>query len=287
MSRTSRPAALAFVRRWLPTTLLRGSLAVHAAAVLLLLVRPRAWRTSAALMVADHLVLLGASLAPRSRLLGPNLRRLGAADAAQRRVSLTFDDGPDPRVTPRVLDLLDAAGAGASFFLIGRRAERQPELVAEIVRRGHRVENHTWSHPHGFAFLGPRGLGREIDPAQARLAEISGREPVWFRPPAGFRSPFLAGVLAPRGLSLASWTRRGFDAVSRDPRRVAARLVRGLGAGDVLLLHDGLSLGDGRGAAAVLGALPPVLDALAELGLVSVPLPDPPRPAGRSPETLP
>ena len=173
--------------------MLRASLAVHAAAVLLLLARPRAWRTAAAVMVADHLLLLGAGLAPRSPLLGPNLRRLDAAEAASGHVALTFDDGPDPRVTPRVLDLLDAAGARASFFLIGRRAERHPGLAAEIAQRGHRVENHTWSHPHSFAFHGPRGLGREIDRAQAVLEEITGRRPAWFRPPAGIRSPLLAG----------------------------------------------------------------------------------------------
>ncbi len=270
-SRARSPAAA--LRRWLPTPLLRASVAAHAGAALLLVARPAAWRWAAGLAVADHLVLLAACLAPRSAALGPNLRRLDDGAAQRGEVALTFDDGPHPEVTPRVLDLLAAAGARASFFLVGARADRHPGLVAEIARRGHRVENHTWSHPHGFAFRGPAGLGSEIDRAQARLAELTGRVPAWFRAPAGIRNPVLAGVLAARGLGLASWTRRGFDAVSRDPRRVAARLVRGLAAGDVLLLHDGTGAGGGR-PAPVLGALPPLLGALAARGLVSVPLPD-------------
>jgi len=266
------------LRRWLPTPLLRASAGVHAASLLLLALRPRAWRWSLGLSVADHLVLLAASLAPRSTLLGANLCRLPAAAARRGEVSLTFDDGPDPQVTPRVLDLLDAAGARASFFVIGRRAAAHPELTAEIAARGHRVENHTWSHPHHFAFCGPRALGREIDGAQRSVAAITGRAPAWFRAPAGIRSPLLGGVLAQRGLGLASWTRRGFDTVSHDPRRVARRLLRGLAAGDVLLLHDGDSLGS-RGDAGrpspVLASLPRVLAALAADGLVSVALPEP------------
>lgn len=282
-----------WVQRWLPTPFLRASALLHLAAFGLLLARPRSWRLALGMAAADHLALLAASLAPRSPLLGPNLHRLDAA-AHRGEVALTFDDGPDPRVTPRVLDLLDAADARASFFLIGRHAAAHPRLTAEIAHRGHRVENHTWSHPHRFAFGGPAGLGREIDAAQGILTELTGRTPAWFRPPAGMRNPLLAGVLARRGLALASWTRRGFDGVSRNPRAVACRLTRSLAAGDVLLLHDGSSLASAAEArdtepphaATVLAALPLVLDALSRRGLTGVALPQPPA-AGTAPEVTP
>nr|XP_061800910.1 chitooligosaccharide deacetylase-like [Nerophis lumbriciformis] len=187
---------------------------------------------------------------------------------------MTFDDGPDPDVTPAVLELLEEHGARASFFLIGERAERYPELVAEIVRRGHQVENHTQHHHYHFAFLGLRRLGTEIDRSQDVLGRLAGRSPKYFRAPAGIRSPLLEPQLARRGLRLASWTRRAFDTVERNPQKVVRRLLRGLRDGDVLLLHDGSAARDSEGRAVVLGALPTVLEELAARGLRAVPLPD-------------
>lgn len=263
---------------WLPSPLLKASAALHLGAFGLVAVSPGRWRWALAAVAADHLLMAGASLMPRSSLLGPTLTRL--PDAARRRgeVALTFDDGPDPAVTPRVLDLLDEAGARASFFVVGRRAAAAPELVAEMGRRGHKLENHTWSHAWTFALRGPRGLAREVARAQEAIAELAGRRPAWFRPPAGMRTPLLAGVLAGQGLELASWTRRGLDTVSRAPERIAGRLLRGLAAGDVLLLHDG-----GLAAAAarppVLEVLPRLLEALDRRGLRGVALPDPEGPA--------
>jgi len=261
--------------RWLPSPFLQASALLHLAAAAALAADPVRWRRVAAVVLADHVALAAAGMAPRSRLLGPNLSRLPAPDDASA-VALTFDDGPDPDVTPQVLDLLDEAGCRASFFAVGRRAERHPEVAAEIVRRGHRIENHTHRHPNGLAFLGPGALGREIDRAQEALAALAGRRPRWFRAPAGVRSPWLGGVLAGRGLGLASWSRRGFDAVDGDPRRVARRLTAGLAPGEILLLHDGGSARTPAGRPVVLEVLPRVLDALAHRGLAGVALPDPP-----------
>lgn len=271
------PRLPTLVDRWLPTPLLRASLLLHVAALAFAAAAPRRWRWAAAAAAADHLLMFAASLAPRSRLVGPLVDRLPAAAAARGEVGLTFDDGPDPRATPRVLDLLDAAGARASFFVVGRRAERHPDLVAEVARRGHRVENHTWSHRWSFAFGSPGAMGREVDRTQRLVAALTGRPPAWFRPPAGMRSPLLAGVLAGRGLALASWSRRGFDAVDRRPRRVLGRLTAGLAAGEVMVLHDGSSPRPaGGGPALVLDLLPPLLAALGDRGLTAVALPSPP-----------
>jgi peptidoglycan/xylan/chitin deacetylase (PgdA/CDA1 family) len=171
-----------------------------------------------------------------------------------------------------VLELLDRHGAQASFFCIGDRARAHPELCREIVRRGHSVENHTQHHSPGFSFLGVRGFEREIAAAQGILAELTGQAPRFFRAPAGLRNPLLEPALARLGLELASWTRRGFDTVTADPERVLRRLLHGLRAGDVLLLHDGHSARTAGGTPVVLEALPHVLEALRRADLRSVSL---------------
>ncbi|HEX6851780.1 MAG TPA: polysaccharide deacetylase family protein [Candidatus Polarisedimenticolaceae bacterium] len=249
------------------TALLKASAALHAAGLATVALAPSSWPWVVAACVADHAAIYGAALWPRSRLLGDNLVRLGPDAAARGEVAVSFDDGPDPDVTPRVLDLLEARGARASFFLVGARAVAHPEVVRAIVRRGHRVENHTWSHSHAFSVLPPGAVGREIDRAQREIGALAGRAPRWFRAPAGLRPPWLDPQLRRRGISLASWTRRGFDAVDTNASRVAARLTRGLRAGDVLVLHDG------PGHRVVLDALPRVLDAIDRAGLRAVPLP--------------
>jgi peptidoglycan/xylan/chitin deacetylase (PgdA/CDA1 family) len=180
---------------------------------------------------------------------------------------LTLDDGPDPRVTPLVLDVLDRWQARATFFCIGRRVAAEPDLAAEMVRRGHRVENHTWSHPALFSCYLPAGQRREIERAQEAIERTTGRAPEWFRPPAGIRNPLLDRELTAVGLRLASWTRRGFDTVDSDPGRVCSRLLDRLAAGDVLLLHDGASARDRQGKPVVLEALPRVLEAISSAGL--------------------
>lgn len=259
--------------RWRPSRLVRTSALLHAAGAVALAAAPSRWRLVAAGLFLDHCLLAATGMAPRSRGLGPNLSRLRPEKAAGR-VALTFDDGPDPQVTPRVLDLLDEHGARASFFLIGRRAERHPELAREIVRRGHLLENHTYNHPHTFAFYGPRAQGRDLDRAQEILTRASGRAPRFFRAPAGVRNPWLDRVLWRRGLRLASWTRRGFDTVDGDAGRVARRLLSGLDEGDVLLLHDGSAARGEGGRAVCLDVLPRLLAALAERRLAATPLAD-------------
>ena len=256
---------------WRPAPLIAGSAALHVAGAAALALAPQAWPAICGCLFANHLVLAANSLWPQSPFLGPNLSRLPEDAARRGEVALTFDDGPDPEVTPRVLDLLDQAGARASFFCIGRRVEAHPEVVREIAHRGHRVENHTWSHPNLFACYAPAAQRQEVDRTQGAIAEATGRRPAFFRSPAGFRNPFLDRELWAAGLTLAAWTRRGYDTMESDPERVAARLLRGLAPGDVLLLHDGSAL-SGGGNRVALEVLPRVLDGLAARGLRSVPL---------------
>ncbi len=253
----------------MPSPFLKISAGGHVAALACLAAYPDAWGAVLAAIVANHAAIAAAGVVPRSTLLGPNLRRLPDDLAARGKVALTFDDGPDPDGTPRVLDALESAGARATFFLVGRRVERRPDLAAEIARRGHAIGNHTATHPNRFAFLGAAGIAREIDDADAAIRRAADTSPRWFRAPAGIRNPILEAVLSARSLRLASWTRRAFDTVERSPEVVARRLLRGIAPGDVLLLHDV------AGGPAVTGALDRVLDGIAAAGLESVPLPDP------------
>ncbi len=188
-------------------------------------------------------------------------------------IALTFDDGPDPAVTPQVLDLLDQAGARASFFCIGARARAYPQLVRRIAAAGHAVENHSEHHLYRFAALPPAGLRREIMAAQAILGSLSGRAPRYFRAPMGLRSPLLQAVLEECGLNLAAWTRRALDGRSGDTAAAMRRLTRGLAPGDVLLMHDGNCALDARGRPAVLTVLPLLLDRLRDSALAGVSLP--------------
>ena len=246
---------------------------MHVGALFAFAIQPALWPWALATVAANHLLLSCAVLWPRGRALGPNLTRLPAAAVRRREVSLNFDDGPDPHVTPQVLELLDRHQAKASFFCVGEKAAAHPEIVREIARRGHSVENHSHRHPHAFAFCGMRGLRREVDAAQSVIARITGQAPGFFRAPAGFRSPLLDPVLARRGLRYVSWTRRGFDTIDGNAAAVLKRLTRGLAAGDVLLLHDGGRVRTPEGKPVVLAVLPGLLERLAAAGLKSVPLP--------------
>lgn len=260
-------------RGWRPSSLLVASGGVHVGALAGLALQPHLWPWLASSLVANHALLAGAGLTPRCGWLGPNLTRL-ERNRSHRSVALTFDDGPHPEITPAVLDLLSQAGARASFFLIGVRAQRYPDLVREIVRRGHRVENHTYEHPLHFALLGPRAQADQIDRAQELLSELAGTPPAFLRAPAGLRNLWLDRLLFQRGLRLASWTRRGFDTADRNVARVGRRLLRHLNVGDILLLHDGHAAASRRaGRPMVLEVLPRILETLAHRGLSGCALP--------------
>lgn len=273
MASVAEPRIAVARRRWRPAPFIKLSAWWHAAGAVTLIAFPAWWPWVLGALAANHAVLSAAVLWPRGRLLGANVTRLPAAAAARGEICLTFDDGPDPQITPQVLDMLDRYGAKASFFCIGEKAATFPEVVRAIVRRGHSVENHTFRHPLMFAFFGIAALRRELVSAQAALAGVTGRAPAYFRAPAGFRNPLLDPVLAAVGLDYVSWTRRGYDAVQRDPAAVLHRLTRGLAAGDVLVLHDGTRARTAEGVPLVLAVLPALLEQLQARGLTSVTLP--------------
>lgn len=253
--------------RWQPTLLVRATIALHLLALVAVIAKPGQWRWALGAVVVNHLLMAAIGLWPRSHWLGPNWTRLPAAAMARNEVALTIDDGPDPIVTPQVLDLLDRYAVQATFFCIGEQAARYPDLCREIVRRGHAIENHSQHHRHHFSLMGPGAMTRETQAAQDTLTAITGQRPLFFRAPAGLRNPFLDPVLSRLGLQLASWSARGFDTRIGDAGRVKSKLLRGLRAGAILLLHDGNAARTSKGHPVILEVLPALLTSAAAAGL--------------------
>src|SRR5262249_8022340 len=143
------------------------------------------------------------------------------------RIALTFDDGPDPEVTPRILELLAAHGQRATFFVIGRRAEAEPALVRAIAEQGHAIGNHSYTH----AWLTPLWRTERLAPVLLRgqevLERVAGVRPRWFRPPVGLFGPRVAPAARRAGLALVGWTLRSNDGslLGYDADRVRARVL--------------------------------------------------------------
>lgn len=189
---------------------------------------------AAAVLLAAVLLVRGSASVRASWYLRMRCR----ARRAGRRVALTFDDGPDPQRTPAVLDLLARQGVRATFFVVGARAEAHPELVRRMVAEGHVVGNHSYTHSWRFPL---RSLGRTVEELRRTgevLHRITGRQPRLFRPPFGVTNPTIARAVRRLGLDPVGWSIRSLDTMGQSPERVAARILRRLHPGAVILLHD-------------------------------------------------
>lgn len=194
------------------------------------------WPAGLAFLAVLHAGLLLVTLRVHSPQFGSALRGL---DLHGKTVCLTIDDGPCAD-TPELLDILDRHSTKAVFFLIGARAMDRPDDVREILRRGHRIGNHTQTHPaRTFWAYGPEAQRREIGTCQETLTAITGVRPQIFRAPAGFRNPFTPPVLREQNLQAWSWHARGFDTASRDIPKIVRKLIRRLTPGAILLIHQG------------------------------------------------
>jgi peptidoglycan/xylan/chitin deacetylase (PgdA/CDA1 family) len=174
-----------------------------------------------------------AAMAPSAQLFGPTIRRTASAST----MALTFDDGPNPAVTPGLLDLLGRHNAKATFFLIGKHVRAFPALAKEIAGRGHTVGNHTETHPN-LTFLPARRIAEELDRCDDAIAAATGKPTRWMRPPYGFRGPQLRGVVRRRGgAGVAMWSMTAYDWNPQPAERLINRLRHARG-GDIVLLHD-------------------------------------------------
>lgn len=182
------------------------------------------------------------------------------------RVALTFDDGPGPTGTARILDLLSALGAPAAFFVIGANAQRSPELVRRMDQEGHVVANHTFDHAR-LGVLKPRAFWRDqLARTDEVIADLIGRRPRFFRAPLGYKSWTMAAPLAQSGHLAIAWTRRALDGVPTTTPRILKRLS-GAEAGDILVLHDGQEPGRPRDQSATVAAIEPLVRGLRKRGI--------------------
>jgi len=198
---------------------------------------------------------------PLAELLGIP-RRLNS----DRGIALTFDDGPHPRGTPAVLDILGGAGVTATFFLVGEQVERWPEIAADIAAAGHEIALHGYRH-RNLLMRTPAGIAADLDRAMAVIGATTDREPACYRPPYGVFSPAALAAVQRLGLAPLLWSRWGCDWRAREtPQRVARRATRDLTAGDVILLHDADHYSCDGSWRTTVAALPLVLAAIAATG---------------------
>lgn len=168
------------------------------------------------------------------QLLGSHMAHL---PAGERSVALTFDDGPNPASTAAILDVLHRQRVPATFFLIGERIERDRPLAERILRDGHQLANHSWSHPR-MVLEDPHRYATEIDRTDQLIRQLGYSGPIDFRPPYGQKLLVLPWLLAHRGKLDVLWSLDSRDWADRDPASIARRVVRGAQPGSIVLLHD-------------------------------------------------
>jgi len=178
---------------------------------------------------------LSAGLQPLPAELPGVVRRIEGDEA---RCYLTFDDGPDPEWTPRVLDTLARAGVQATFFVVGRLAQRSTGLLRAIRSAGHVVGNHAFSHRHPWTLTRARARS-EVRSGSDAIAQALGERPQWFRPPHGRLGAYLVEAAREEGQRVALWSVSAVDwGPLATPERILLR-VSALRAGDIVLMHDG------------------------------------------------
>lgn len=153
-------------------------------------------------------------------------------------VSITFDDGPNPGFTPKVLSLLKEYNAKATFFLIGKNAEKYPELVRQIIDEGHSIGNHSYSHSKNFGFFNSEKITAELNKTNSIIKKITGKELKMFRPPFGVTNPNIKKALKSTSHVSIGWSKRSLDTTNFSEEKILRRITTNLRKGDIILLHD-------------------------------------------------
>lgn len=245
---------------------------VLASAALLIVAAPAgAWAVAgvAALLCACAALALDA-FHPRVNLFMPALVSLPQR-TGRRTIALTFDDGPVPQYTPQVLDVLDRYHVKATFFCIGDNARRYPELVRQIVARGHTLGNHTQTH-RSLLLAGSQRVARELDAAEAALHAACGERPLLFRCPKGYKNPIVARVLRRRGMRLVGYGYPIWDVQNPPPQQLVDRVLQRAAAGDIIVMHDGFPAARPGRRDSLVAALPAIISGLLAKGLTPVAL---------------
>lgn len=154
---------------------------------------------------------------------------------------LTFDDGPHPETTSKILDILNTHSIHGIFFVIGKKAQVYPETVQKIHVNGHFIGNHTYEHSNFFSMLSSKNVQLEIEKCDQIIEQLIGEKSVFFRPPIGYTNPRIARVVKKMNKIVVGWQLRSYDSVLRNPMQLKNRLLRNVKTSDIILIHDNLS----------------------------------------------
>src|SRR5688500_18061085 len=204
-----------------------------------------------------------------SRVFGSVLGRL---PTRERLVALTFDDGPNPDATPRILDTLAQYGVRATFFVLGAHAERWPELVYRMASEGHQVGNHGYFH-RKLHLKRPRYVRRDIRLGATAIERSGAASPGFFRPPHGFRNPWVSGIAASMGQRTVGWSLGVWDSDVPGVTAIVERTVEGVRPGSIVLLHDGDGYDPYGDRLQTAKALPRIISGLRDRGYTFARLP--------------
>ncbi len=194
------------------------------------------WILLSALCSASGLWIgLGVSF-PRLQMFG---RSLCVFSTSRNDVAVTFDDGPDPKTTPALLEILAQRNVPATFFCVGQRAQQHPELVRRLTTERHQVENHSYAHSHWTNFYSMNRLRTDLEQAQSAIESLTGKRPTLFRPPIGLTNLRVFKVAESLRLQVTGYAARALDHRSDSPEEIGRRLLSKLKPGAILLLHDG------------------------------------------------
>jgi peptidoglycan/xylan/chitin deacetylase (PgdA/CDA1 family) len=206
------------------------------APVLAVIVWRWSWPGALAILAVSHALVLYPTLRPNVQWLGPVMTMF---ETSEREVWLTIDDGPTAD-TAALLDLLDVRGVKATFFVKGALVDKDPDSIREIVRRGHTVGNHSYTHPSATFWCLPQWkIDEQVEQCNVALAKVLDRPPTLFRAPVGTKNPGVHPVLKRHGMTLVGWSARAFDTKTNDPERVVRRIMPDIGPGAIILLHQG------------------------------------------------
>jgi peptidoglycan-N-acetylglucosamine deacetylase len=204
-----------------------------------------------------------------SVVFGAPLARLPGNDGA---VSITFDDGPNPDATPRILDTLRDEDVRATFFVLGRHADRWPDLVKRMAAEGHQLGNHGYWH-RKLHRRTPAYVREDLTKGTEAIERAGGVHPRHFRAPHGFRNPWVTPIARSLGQRTVGWSLGVWDSAKPGAAEIVERTLRGMRAGSILLLHDGDGYDEAGDRTQTAAALPGIIRGLRERGLRFTTLP--------------
>lgn len=193
-----------------------------------------------------------------------------AVSTKEKVVALTYDDGPHPVYTPQLLDVLDKYHVKATFFMVGERMEEYPDIVREVIRRGHVIGNHTYTHPHDIKLDTSEQVIRELDRCEEVIERFTGQRAHLFRPPRGLTDGTVFSIAEEEGYETVLWTICADHHDAPRPLQMAQRVIRNIRPGAIILAHDGRFFMRWKDVAAT----PMIIEALQKQGYRFVTIPE-------------